>query len=86
MNHRLNEIIDKLQRELNSHRLDVEDFLTERFLSGSPDRVLEAIVSGMNRTLDERDDILTNAFQDITTEFTEVLQQLQKEHLPTNTR
>lgn len=92
----LNEVVNTLQQELSNHRIVIDELLFERFVSGSPDRVLEAIASQVNRTLDERDDLLINAFQEIT----EALQQTVKlvrevynsevfqkmEHLPQNTR
>lgn len=74
MTHRLNDVINKLYHELSSHRIDIDEFLFEKFVSGSPERVLKAIESQVNRTLDERDELLNNALLEITTEFTEALQ------------
>jgi hypothetical protein len=97
----LNQVTHLLE-QLTNHRLDIKDFLYERFdkLGGSPDRVLEAIESQVNQILDERDSLLTNVFEELTTQI-KTLEEANKilsgemqlfrthckeEHIPTNTR
>lgn len=75
MTHRLNEVINSLRKELSNERLAIMDNLSERFVNGSPDQVLMAIENQMNHILDERDELLINALEEITEYYTDALQQ-----------
>lgn len=71
MNHELDEIISILE-SLSDKRIEITPFLFERFVNGSPDRVLKAIEQQMNAILDEYQATLINVIHRIYTEFNEL--------------
>ena len=97
---KLNQVIENLEKQLNQSRLNIDDHLFARFVDGSPDEVLKAIESQMNKTLDDRDDHIINAIHEIKDEIKEAIRQAvrealsgkgfkhfcKEEYLPTNTR
>lgn len=74
MTHKLNEVINNLQRELGNHRINLNDHIFTRFVGGSPDEALKSLESQMNHILDERDDLLINALAEIKENYTDALQ------------
>ena len=91
--------LNQVEKELNNTRLAIKQYLFEEYINGSPDRVFEAIESGINNILDERDDLLINVFEEFNTKIKTIKETIKKhynewerhtcckeEHLPTNHR
>jgi len=91
--------LNQVEKELNNIRLRIKQYIFEEYISGSPHIVFEAIESGINEILDERDNLLINVFEELYNEIETIKETIEKhnnkwethtcckeEHIPTNYR